>query len=913
MDSDDDFYSTSPLKESSPPVQLRKLKRLKKTIRVSNEHEVKIKSVDDLLSFPSVDLAKPVELESSKSLGTADSNEELQSQSPSEGFDGENCRFDSGVDENRKETRRDLEFEGKPVDRRAEMEEEMANLETGETIRVSNGIKMKSVDDLLLLPPVDFAKLEELESLKSRAIEDSNEELESQSASEGFDTENHRLDPGFDDDRKETRRALEFGDEADNEFEGKGVDQSVEMEEEMVDLETENANKRLGFEDRSEGVEKKTMKLESDKFYKKGTDEGVLDSKIDGKGVGQSEAMEEEKIGKFDKKKSNEGGLNEKKVKKKRAKSIRDNAKPKDSSSNKRREEKERKANLQQLHAESQRLLRETRDAAFKPVPIVQKPISSILEKIRKRKLEVSMKVASMAESSDCAIREVIMDHMSENGSIKERPVDKLAKVLDAETVAGHEDVISGSQTSHENALKEFETQSIHEKAPSPIAPDEETTPAFRPPLDDTQDLFTGSQTSDSKDELPSDQHEDPTEEVLAPSLLTMNLKFDSAPLDDMSCDEEDNDKENIEPDPHRVENGRSSPKGDPVKAFVDDEAVEEDDSDNDLFHFQENEEDGFEDSEELNDMIATGYEEQPIDNDKRNELHQKWLEQQDAAGTDNLLQRLNYGSKFRDENLLDEEEGEGEGDGDGNEEECSNEAEDEAPRKLARINYRKAKEMIAQTFFDKKDDAYLSDDEETKKRQTEKQLCLLDKEEKATLLSPAEDENSREVFGLIKKLNVVSDTKKSKTSSFFDTLLTGGNSNSSSRSSFLGRASNHALPSSRKKGSSTTRSFIFGRDDSNSRSSISTTEDSLQTIPKESQPARSTTTKFSNSQAKLSTQSKRNGTTETASGTTSLFEILKRSSGQSSFCKQDNDMVGLTQFAAFKLPKKPVRMGGRT
>lgn len=74
-----------------------------------------------------------------------------------------------------------------------------------------------------------------------------------------------------------------------------------------------------------------------------------------------------------------------------------------------------------------------------------------------------------MAESSDFAIREVIMDHMSENGSIKERPVDKLAKGLEVETVAGHEDVISGSETSHENALKEFGTRSIHEKAPSPI------------------------------------------------------------------------------------------------------------------------------------------------------------------------------------------------------------------------------------------------------------------------------------------------------------------------------------------------------------------------------------------------------------------------------------------------------------
>lgn len=36
-------------------------------------------------------------------------------------------------------------------------------------------------------------------------------------------------------------------------------------------------------------------------------------------------------------------------------------------------------------------------------------------------------------------------------------------------------------------------------------------------------------------------------------------------------------------------------------------------------------------------------------------------------------------------------------------------------------------------------------------------------KQDQATLLSPAEDENSREVFGLIKKLNIVPDTKKAK------------------------------------------------------------------------------------------------------------------------------------------------------
>ncbi|KAK8649118.1 hypothetical protein V6N13_129854 [Hibiscus sabdariffa] len=38
------------------------------------------------------------------------------------------------------------------------------------------------------------------------------------------------------------------------------------------------------------------------------------------------------------------------------------------------------------------RLLRETRDIAFKPALIVQKPISLVPEKIRRRKLEIEKK-----------------------------------------------------------------------------------------------------------------------------------------------------------------------------------------------------------------------------------------------------------------------------------------------------------------------------------------------------------------------------------------------------------------------------------------------------------------------------------------------------------------------------------------
>lgn len=187
------------------------------------------------------------------------------------------------------------------------------------------------------------------------------------------------------------------------------------------------------------------------------------------------------------------------------------------------------------------------------------------------------------------------------------------------------------------------------------------------------------------------------------------------------SSDEEDTDKENVDPHRHGLS---SSPDGDPVKAFVDDEAEEEDDSDNDMFRFQDNEEDENEDFEELNDMIATGYEEKPIDNEKRNQLHQKWLEHQDAAGTENLLQKLNCGSKLNDTTLLEDEEDE---EGEEDKEDFGDEAaEDLVPTNVARLNLRKVKQMIPQMFTDK-DDVYLSsDDEETEKRLSKQ--CLFEK-----------------------------------------------------------------------------------------------------------------------------------------------------------------------------------------
>lgn len=113
------------------------------------------------------------------------------------------------------------------------------------------------------------------------------------------------------------------------------------------------------------------------------------------------------------------------------------------------------------------------------------------------------------------------------------------------------------------------------------------------------------------------------------------------------------------------------------------------------------------EDSEEFNDLIATGYEEKPIDNEMRNELHQKWLQQQDASGTENLLQKLKVSSKLRETSPVAQENGDYE-----DEAEDEDEDEDDELRYPTRINLKKARQLISQMFLDK-DEVFLSDEDE--------------------------------------------------------------------------------------------------------------------------------------------------------------------------------------------------------
>ncbi|XP_062159307.1 uncharacterized protein LOC133866705 isoform X2 [Alnus glutinosa] len=791
-------------------------------------------------------------------------------------------------------------------------------------------------------PPVDFSKSDAVDSDESKG-RDSPELNESPPPrakraldSGGFDG------LGGEEDSSRAKRALEFDSVAD-EFDGEGEDGRAEMGEGIGDLRVEEPEKKqrspVEIDENSENKKKKKKKSirvegvnrqdsggydglggdEDGSVAKRALEFDSVAEEFDGEGEDLRAEMGEGigvlRVEEPEKKRRSPVEIDEKREnkKKKRNKRVAKSVNAQETATAKRITQKERRDNLMQVRAESQRLLRETRDVSFKPVPLVQKPISSVLEKIRKRKLELSKKSVAIKTKSlvddddddddDGFAMEVVVDCGAGGTNGDERGNNGIAKSVSEEAIEVPANTKSNSDESCKDESNHIKDHSSRESIPSQMDVDEKSRQAFRIPIEDTQELLSDSLTGDSSDELPSETPNSPLEEVLAPSILAMNLKLDSAPLDDVS-DEEDNNKESVDPHPHGLS---SSPDGDPVKAFVDDEAEVEDDSDNDMFRFGDNEEeDENDDFQELNDMIATEYEEKPIDNEKRNQLHQKWLEHQDAAGTENLLQKLNCGSKLNDTTLLEDEEDE---EGEEDKEDFGDEAsEDLIPTNVARMNLRKVKQMIPQMFTDK-DDVYLSsDDEETEKRLSKQ--CLFEKsEEQATLLSPAEDESSRAVFGLIKKLNTAPDTKKGKTPSLFDMPFTGGKKNILSKSSFLGWGSTHSLPSSQRHASSTGRSFIFGRDESNSRSAISISEDSSDA--RENRPTRPASAKFSNSQIKASTQNTQS-VAALKSGT-SLFDILRQSSLQSEHRTRDN-MVLETEsvFAAFKLAKKPMKTEGR-
>lgn len=843
MDSDDEYQSFSTLPEPSSEFEPRRLKRLRKKATHASINPPP-DSADDLVSFPRVDFAQLEALEASE-IKTLDSQYDDSNESSDPSPDTlDDLLPTPRVDFAKLEA--DEASETRKLDSQFDDSEEPVNPEPD------------SVDDLLPVPRVDFAKLEALEAtlIKSSGFlsDESNERLLSQSSS-GRENE---MKGEKKDEKENTLRigdGLEFGEDS------RGIKRTLEFDD--------------------DGQRKGELKLE-------------ISGKKQKTECSSHGEMEEEN----------------KKKRKKNKRSKRDNCddlKSKAPAPNKRTQEKERKVHLQQLRAESQRLFRETIDASFKPIPIVNKPISSILEKIRKRKLEVSKKLVmhnstSYISENNCDLEDSVLEIESENVSVKGKE-DKSVKEFKVDATLNQMDGLSTKTLDLENE-KESTSPLNCGKFPTSVECDKKSTSMLQSHSEDTQDAFEDSDTRKKEAELSVEDLDSPMEEVFAPSVLAMNLKLDSVPSDDSSSEEE-NDKENVDPISDHRGDDSPSPRGDPVKAFVDEEAEEEDNSDNDLLLFKETEEDeNLEDSEEFNDMIATEYDEKPIDNEMRSELHQKWLQQQDASGTENLLQKLKVSSKLRETSPVAQENDDSE-----DEIEDNDVDEDDELSYPTRINLKKAKQIISQMFLDKDEVLFSDEDEETEKKIVKNRHQRA--EERAPLVSLNEDESSREVFGLIKKLNITPQTRRKAKSSYFDSVLKGGDDKCFPKSSFLGRSSNHHLPSSRMKSSTAVRSFIFGRDDSNSRSSISTSDECTDMIMKEKQSVRTVTAKFSSSQTKFNGIQYGKASKETHG--TSLFEILKRSSEQSSVRNHD-DSFDLDPFiSTFRIPKNPIKMGGRT
>ncbi|CAA7042674.1 unnamed protein product [Microthlaspi erraticum] len=561
---------------------------------------------------------------------------------------------------------------------------------------------------------------------------------------------------------------------------------------------------------------------------------------------------------------------------------------------------KERREYLDQLRAENQRLLRETREAAFKPAPLVRKPISSVLEKIRRRKEEISKQFLSRKKSKfidlcDCLdendFEEVVIEEMNEDTNLK----------FTSKQSHGGEDCVDDSAGPSTNSgspsNKKVESNATH------------------------QDPSMRCKTTNSGDELPEKTSSRSTEEVMTPSVLAKNLKLNLTPAPDNCSEEAEHIKENSD-----HEETQDSPPGDPVRKFIDEDAEEEDDSDNDLLRFDGEEEDeDEEDDDDLVDMIVSQFKEDPADKDRRDELHQKWLEQQDAAGTEKLLQKLKHGlqqeetslSEDEDDNADDEERAGDGGDDEEVQKPIASEDEDEdeedpSHANSMRMNIKKIKEMIPLMFTDE-DDVYVSSDDEEMEKKLLQQRLYRKMELKNKSSSAIGDENSEEILRYIKKPEI---QKKAKPSSLKEKALMGINKNpAASKSSFLGRLTKSSMSEgSRKRGSNVVRGYIFERDDSNSKSSKSVPEEPSvpETITQEKSRTRRAPAKFtaSQSQERSSVTSQATAVEEETSKRqrTTLYEILKMSSKKTCFTSGETVISSShteSIFAAFKLDKK--------
>ncbi|KAK4746257.1 hypothetical protein SAY87_012569 [Trapa incisa] len=538
------------------------------------------------------------------------------------------------------------------------------------------------------------------------------------------------------------------------------------------------------------------------------------------------------------------------------------------------RREKERRERIQQLRADSQRVLRETRDASFKSMPTVPKPIPSILEKIRRRKLEISKKTASV-----------------KGINISSRYLDR----FDGESVEFDFEEVNLQRGVNKEAPGLLAKEVVNMPIEANVVPDAglavepNDTPDNMSPegfsiQKGKQELLSDHKDCEIEEDPLADSSDNPVEEEFTPSLHAVKLEFDSTAQN--SYDEENNEKEDVNPHLDQdLDLDLSLPIKDPVKDFLDKEAQEEDDSDGYPFNWKQDDEEDIEDAEELIDMMATHYVEKSIDNEKRNQLHQAWLEQQEDAGMENLLLR-EYQEYEEVEKKKDEET-------------CGSKDGLDL-RSLVQINLRKAKQTISNMFTDK-DDLYISSEDDESGSMLTKQSLYKKLERQTRSLSPEMDESSREVFSRIKKLNVMPENKKiDKTSALSDLSVMKNKRNAFLKPSFVSRTSNSSLSSKKNHKRTVVRPFIFRQDDRNSRSSFSEESSCME----DSRSTRNPSAKLSSPQDKFYTQT--TSASSESNSSTSLYDILRRPYKKSESGVTDAiDARAQSIFAAFRTGKR--------
>ncbi|CAK9224151.1 unnamed protein product [Sphagnum troendelagicum] len=545
--------------------------------------------------------------------------------------------------------------------------------------------------------------------------------------------------------------------------------------------------------------------------------------------------------------------------------------------SRKKRGKKEERRACEELHAESQRLLRESKVAFTAPAP-VWKPVLSVLEKIKKRRLELGCSVGESSTSQE-AVKEpnFIVASKEMDNALNNQGSSNVNFILDEKVEVELGAILHTPQMDENVVLPNLEVVQL-----PPVVIQNGDQQAV-------ENVHTVDDATNDHDNLPG------TPEIETNHLhseLVSFLFFGSR------CSDGGSNKEKDHLSLRHIDEQQIYITATHVRALIDDEAEDEDE---DLLAENVEEEEAVADEEELRDLIASTQEEKVGDQSRRAALHRKWLQQQDAELTEDIIERLRTGRgsrrKGRDRvvSCLDEEDWLHDSDSDQNEkdkedpdeellEESAPEDDLVASSFLGSPSNHKRKERETKSLDDLYDWERCSPevnnqlDDEEHDREILRQRLLEESEEQLSFLSPAEDESSREVFGLINKVNVTSVKGKATLEQRNDFRVHSSDlicGLKLSQPSFLGRSTSTSLPTASHKqgGSGGSRSFVFGRDDSNSSHGLVTQP------AKEDQPANEAKV-IQESRSNLSGHSKKEvmkplqGNSECGP---SLFDLLRR------------------------------------